>query len=199
MFTEFICLFHLYTSLEICINSFSTLTFDCFTNAINIKCVLQQESWICSHDKKKKSFTVLQISSLVTGYSQLSGGSPYNKEQVMESCGGFHFFFFLFRAFHSPSWVAKLPKSSFTFLFLSASLKHTMCKRLDSLSLNILFHLNVGTVFYPHLLMISLSFSLARKRESFLISLRAPLNSFLYLCFSRSFSLSSLVLPRFFP
>lgn len=52
---------------------------------------------------------------------------------------------------------------------------------------------------YPHLFMTSLSFSLARKRESFLISLRAPLNSLLYLCFSRSFSLSSLVLPRFFP
>lgn len=39
-----------------------------------------------------------------------------------------HFLFFLFRAFHSPSWVAKLPKSSLTFLFLSASLKHQTYK-----------------------------------------------------------------------
>lgn len=53
--------------------------------------------------------------------------------------------------------------------------------------------------FPTHLWRTSLSFSLARKLESFLSSLRAPLNSFLYLCFSRSFSRSSLVQPRFFP
>lgn len=37
--------------------------------------------------------------------------------------GEFHFLFLFFKAFHSPSCEAKLPISSFTFLFLSASLR----------------------------------------------------------------------------
>lgn len=55
------------------------------------------------------------------------------KKKKKKTDSGFHFLFFLFRAFHSPSWVAKLPRSSFTFLFLSASLKHTALNMLRAL------------------------------------------------------------------
>lgn len=47
-----------------------------------------------------------------------------------------YFLFFLFRAFHSPSWEAKLPKSSFTFLFLSVSLQHNDKTKLSSFHLD---------------------------------------------------------------
>lgn len=67
-------------------------------------------------------------------YPLLDVRSPLNREQMMEKSDEdwdfkFHFLFLLFRAFHSPSWVAKLPKSSFTFLFLSESLKHGARKK----------------------------------------------------------------------
>lgn len=57
----------------------------------------------------------------------------------------FHFLFLLFRAFHSPSWVAKLPKSSFTFLFLSESLKHgaRKKKKLEAFFLTEAFRRNI--------------------------------------------------------
>lgn len=55
---------------------------------------------------------LLQLFKRGTGEGQM-GGNMY-----------VYFLFFLFRAFHSPSWEAKLPKSSFTFLFLSVSLQH---------------------------------------------------------------------------
>lgn len=45
----------------------------------------------------------------------------------------FHFLFLFFRAFHSPSWEAKLPISSFTFLFLSASLRDKQTIEIHSL------------------------------------------------------------------
>lgn len=153
--------------------------------------VSPQGSWIYPHDWKisssSKSFNLTQV----VGDGWWSEGW----DSVL------HFLFLLFRAFHSPSWVAKLPKSSFTFLFLSASLKHGARNKLEAFTNRSVSQTHAGleAVSYPDLFMTSLSFSLARKRESFLISLRAPLNSFLYLCFSRSFSRSSLVLPRFFP
>lgn len=132
-------------------------------------------------------------------------GCPYDGKQVMErSDEDFYLFFLLFRAFHSPSWVAKLPKSSLTFFFLSESLKGRTSRQLEAFTNGSILEKHFGSLphgswCYPYLSMTSLSFSLARKRVSFLISLRAPLNSFLYLCFSRSLSLSSLLLPRFFP
>lgn len=89
------------------------------------------------------------------------------------------------------------------FFHLPLSLCIPETHNMDSLRLSLKWGVSVqvheDNDFYAHLFKTSLSFSLARKRESFLISLRAPLNSFLYLCFSRSFSFSSLVLPRFFP
>ncbi|TNN83254.1 hypothetical protein EYF80_006587 [Liparis tanakae] len=104
------------------------------------------------------------------------------------------------RAFHSPSCVAKLPKSSLTFLFRSESLKTQNMPPVNTFFFPSQKHFShMEAACYPYLSMTSLSFSLARKRVSFRISLRAPLNSFLYLCFRRSLSLSSLVLPRFFP
>lgn len=59
--------------------------------------------------------------------------------------------------------------------------------------------LGAGVTMTRYLFMTSLSFSLARKRVSFLISLSAPLNSFLYLCRSLCSSFCSLVWPCFFP
>lgn len=119
-----------------------------------------------------------------------------NKCAVNQSSWQHHFLFILLRAFHSPSWLARLPYSAFTFLFLSASLKHkhntTVRHGHDQSAVT--WH---GR--HAHLLMMSLSFSRARKRVSFRISLSAPLNSRLYLCWSRSRSFSSLVFPRFLP
>lgn len=62
--------------------------------------------------KMLEGWFLLRLFKKGTGEGQM-GGNLY-----------VYFLFFLFRAFHSPSWEAKLPKSSFTFLFLSVSLQH---------------------------------------------------------------------------
>lgn len=82
------------------------------------KRVLNQEIWIYPRDKKKKSLRLQFHKFQPRAGCYLT--CPFDEDGDCAS----HFLFLLFRAFHSPSWVAKLPKSSLTFLFLSASLKH---------------------------------------------------------------------------
>lgn len=101
-----------------------------FSNGI--KYVLNLSAWLKKNNPQSSQFYKFQP---CTGcYPLLDVRSPLNREQMMEKSDEdwdfkFHFLFLLFRAFHSPSWVAKLPKSSFTFLFLSESLKHGARKK----------------------------------------------------------------------
>lgn len=93
----------------------------------------------CRMIKNKSTKTNINKFQPCSGsYPQLNEKSPFNREQIMERINDevsvFHFPFLLFRAFHSPSWVAKLPKSSFTFLFLSASLKRRTCQMLEAVT-----------------------------------------------------------------
>lgn len=164
-------------------------------------CSLKNVSWIKKFEfilviKKKKStaFTVTQIS---TSRRLLSDVSIWRRQRLCISLPlpllqGFPL------SLLSGQTAKELPHFP---LSLGISETHDEYN-IRGFSQKLFFSSCFGLILYviiPHLFMTSLSFSLARKRESFLISLRAPLNSFLYLCCSRSFSLSSLVLPRFFP
>lgn len=103
-----------------------------FSNSIKYVSVRKLNSSPRREKKKKKTqskFPVPKVQPCAGCYPRLGVSCPFNSEQKMEKSDEdwrfvFHFLFLLFRAFHSPSWVPKLPKSSFTFLFLSASLKH---------------------------------------------------------------------------
>lgn len=99
-------------------------------------CSLKNVSWI------KKFEFILVIKKKSPQRSQLHRFQPRAGCYLMcpfdedRDCVS-HFLFLFFRAFHSPSWVAKLPKSSRTFLFLSASLKHTTSTTLEAFPRNL--------------------------------------------------------------
>lgn len=155
----------------------------------------------CAHCEKEKSI-IYSSTDFIHG-SRLStmGEVHINRKRWWREVLEFWFSLLLLPLQSLPfSLLSGQAAQKLLYLPLSLCVTETHnVQKVRPLNLNISVHLHMDTVFDPHLLMISLSFSLARKRESFLISLRAPLNSFLYLCFSRSFSLSSLVLPCFFP